>query len=203
MARMDKSVRAELRFNRWDGLREETQTSVISCEAREVELDRGGRHWCARGVPPNGIPEFTAWSGYVHAATLAVFAKWLGVVQSLRDALDDIEREAWNKDGRARFRRALGTLLDKIDSRYAHDVSEASKVSDCRNDAIDTLWHVGCIVLHIGYKGCAINTEGDALFLIDEWVGRAELDIRYPSDMQSPAAQSIARQLWELAERTR
>lgn len=200
---MDKPMRVELHLGSRAGLSEEPRTSVISCEVSEVEIGRGRRRWFAHGTPSRGGPEFTAWSDHEHAAMLAVFAKWLGVVQPLRDALAHVEREAWAKDGRSRFRRALGVLFDQIDSRHTHDVSEFSQNAEVQNDAIDALWRIGCAAFRVSYDGCAINPEGSPFFLIDEWVRRAEFAILDSIEMQSAAEQSAGRQLQYLAEWTR
>lgn len=203
---MDRLVRVDLHLKDWDELSKEPQTSVISCELSEVENGPGHRRWFARGAPATGRPEFTAWSEHGHAAMLAVFAKWFGVVQNLREALANVEREAWNKDGRWRFRRALSVLLDEIDSRHQHDVSENSGNPECRNEAIDVLWRIGCAAFLVAYDGCAINSEGSPYFLVREWVREAESavhDVRDSVQLHSVAAQSVARQLLHLAEWTR
>lgn len=213
---MDKPMRVELHLGGRERLSEEPQPSVmprqllqpraISCEVSEVDIGQGRRRCFAHGAPASGSPEFTAWSEHEYAAMLAVFAKWLGVVQPLREALASVEREAWNKDGRWRFRRALGVLLDKIDSRHKHDVSEDSGNPECRNDAIDVLWRVGCAAFLVAYDGCAINSEGSPFFLVEEWVREATHsvhDVRDSFQLHSAAAQSVARQLLRFAEWTR
>jgi hypothetical protein len=200
---MDKPVRVELHLRSQYGPSEEPPTPVISCEISEVEIGHGRRRWFAHGTPSKDIPEFTAWSSHRHAAMLAVFAKWLGVVQPLREALAHVEREAWAKDGRSRFRRALGVLLDKLDSRHTHDVSEFSQNSEVHNAAIDALWRIGCAAFRVAFDGCAINPVGSPYFLIDEWVQQAELALRGSLELRSAAAQSAARQLLDLAEWTR
>lgn len=203
---MDRLVRVDLHLRGWEGPSKELQTSIISCELSEVEIGPGRRRWFARGAPSAGSPEFTAWSEHEHAAMLAVFAKWFGVVQNLREALANVEREAWNKHGRWRFRRALGVFLDEIDSRHQHDVSEGSGNPECRDEAIDVLWRIGCAAFLVTYDGCAINAEGSPYFLVEAWVREAEhavYDVRDSVQLHSVAAQSVARQLLHLAEWTR
>jgi hypothetical protein len=213
---MDKPMRVELHLGARERLSQEPQPSVIphqplqpraiSCEVSEVEIGQGRRRWFAHGAPSPGSPEFTAWSEYEHAAMLAVFAKWLGVVQPLREVLANVEREAWNKDGRWRFRRALGVLLDEIDSRHKHDISEGSENSECHNDAIDVLWRIGCAAFLVAYNGCAINPEGSPYFFVETWIREAKLavhDVRDSFQLHSAAAQSTARQLLHFAQSTR
>jgi hypothetical protein len=110
--------------------------SPIGCKV-EKSVERDGSYYCAHGAP-DGHPGFTAWARSERAALLPLFAQWLGVEQDLQDALADVEREAWHKDGRTCFRTALTAVFDEIDSHHAHDVSDYS------DEDIDRLWRDGC-----------------------------------------------------------
>lgn len=98
----------------------------------------------------------------------------------------EIEDGAWDDHGRRDFRKALVSLLDSLDSDYAHEIPDDNEpapsgiLDDTTGnwDGILTgLWYEGCDLYNInGGSGCSINTGCDVHFYIREWCDRATRD---------------------------
>lgn len=161
---MSTSFRAELHIFR-ESESGRIDESRIGCRV-EANDEKVGSYYRAHGTP-DGHPGFTAWARSEHSALLALFAQWMGVEQDLQDALTDVEREAWHKEGRTCFRTALAAVFDKIDSKHAHEVSDS-------DDDVDRLWRDGCRDFGLPRNGCTIlQYSGKRQFHIDAWCSRA------------------------------
>jgi hypothetical protein len=156
----------------------------------------------ADGAQSTGSPQFTAFASSETAALLAMLAQLFGAEQDLRDALEDQEREAWAQKGRISFRAELCAMFDELDSHHAHDLSQSA--DGCDDAAIDLLWRVGCVALHVVYEGCSISPHTrQRFFHVSEWVSSARSAFRGVPLPYTFAAYDLGEHLRHLAQRTR
>ncbi len=98
----------------------------------------------------------------------------------------ELEREAWEPDGRRDFRRAVLPLLDLADPSHEHEDDNMS------NAPVDELWHGGCEMLNVnGGLGCTIEQGCTVYFHIRAWLAAAERAIRNPHPSGGESARFV------------
>lgn len=124
----------------------------------------------------------------------------------------ELESEAWDDHGRLDFRKALVSVLDKLDENYGHEIPDDDDaytlrvVIDSRvcsdpetwGGALWDLWCSGCDSLNVnGGSGFVVETGSVVHFHIAEWQDKAGRDKGYPTN------RPIHDTLRELAKETR
>lgn len=113
----------------------------------------------------------------------------------------DLEQEAWEDHGLDDFRKALSSLLDKLDDKHAHELPDnesvaPKKLADSTSDYAGNcsvagtwetllwdLWRMGCEQLGInGGSGFQVETGCLVYFHHDDWMAKAGADRRYPTN---------------------